>query len=97
MKPRLLFLGIAVSCFAFMGLGAFWLQGKLGLLPWPLCVVQRITFLGVGLTALVAALHGARQALARRIFAAAAGLLALAGLTVALRHVWLTYFPQSMD
>lgn len=80
-----------------MGFGAFWLQGKLGLLPCPLCVVQRIAFLAVGVTALAAAAFGPTQRWAVRFWGALTGLLSLAGLTVAARHVWLTYFPQSMD
>ncbi|HSD61995.1 MAG TPA: disulfide bond formation protein B [Burkholderiales bacterium] len=97
MKPRVLFIAIAVSCFALMGFGAFWLQGKLGLLPCPLCVVQRIAFLGAGLTALAAAALGLTKRWAVRFWAAATGSFALAGLVVALRHVWLTYFPQSIE
>ncbi|HET9702091.1 MAG TPA: disulfide bond formation protein B, partial [Burkholderiales bacterium] len=58
MKPRLIYLFMAVSCFGLMGFGAYWLQGKLGLLPCPLCVVQRIAFLAVGAAALAAAALG---------------------------------------
>ncbi len=97
MKPRAVFLAIAVSCFALMGFGAFWLQGKLGLLPCPLCVAQRIAFLAVGAAALLAAAFGPTRRWAVRFWAALTGLFALAGLTVALRHVWLLHFPQSLD
>jgi disulfide bond formation protein DsbB len=97
MRPRILFLAMAVSSFALMGFGAYWLQGRLGLLPCPLCVVQRIAFLAVGVTALAAAALGPTRRWAVRVWAALTAVFALAGLTVALRHVWLTYFPQSMD
>lgn len=88
---------MAVSCFALMGFGAYWLQGRLGLLPCPLCVAQRIAFLGVGIAALAAAALGPTRRWAVRLWAAATGGFALAGLVVALRHVWLLRFPQSLD
>ncbi|HEX6829097.1 MAG TPA: disulfide bond formation protein B, partial [Burkholderiales bacterium] len=97
LKPRVVFLVIAVSCFGLMGFGAFWLQGKLGLLPCPLCVVQRIAYLAVGLTALAAAVLGPTRRWAVRFWGVLMGGFALAGLVVALRNAWITYFPQSMD
>lgn len=97
MKPRIVFLGMAVSCFALMGFGAYWLQGKLGLLPCPLCVAQRIAFLAVGIVALAAAVVGPTRRWAVRLWSALTSLLSLAGLVVALRHVWVLYFPQSLD
>ena len=97
LKPRLIYLFMAVSCFGLMGFGAYWLQGKLGLLPCPLCVVQRIAFLAVGAAALAAAALGPTSRWAIRFWGALTGLFSLAGLVVAVRHVWLTYFPESME
>lgn len=97
LKPRILFLAVGVSCFVLMGFGAYWLQGRLGLLPCPLCVVQRIAFLAVGVAALAAAAFGPTRRGAVRFWSALTGLFALAGLVVAVRHVWLTYFPESIE
>jgi disulfide bond formation protein DsbB len=97
LKPRIVFLAMAVSCFALMGFGAYWLQGKLGLLPCPLCVAQRIAFLAVGSTALLAVIFGPTGRWAVRFWSTLTGLFSLAGLVVAVRHVWLSYFPQSLD
>jgi protein dithiol:quinone oxidoreductase len=61
--------------------------------PCPLCVLQRAGFLLVGLIAVVAAIHQPRGRAAAG-YSAALALAALAGLGVALRHVWVLYHPK---
>lgn len=93
MRARPVFLLIFLISAGALAAGAIYFQAILELLPCPLCVVQRIAFMGVGLFALLAFLHDPRK-IGRRIYAGATGLFALAGLVVAARHAWLVRHPE---
>jgi len=71
---------------------AMYFQYVAGLAPCPLCILQRVAFIGVGAVALVAALHNPRG-WGRRVYAGVAGVVALTGVGVAARHVWLQNLP----
>jgi disulfide bond formation protein DsbB len=90
-EQRLLFLGIFLACAGLLGAAVF-LQQTQHLLPCPLCVVQRMAYWLVGLTALVAFLHRP-PALGRRIYSALAALFALAGAAVAVHQAWIIRHP----
>lgn len=81
----------AAICAGLMGY-ALYVQYGLGLEPCPLCILQRIAMIVLGVVFLIAALHPA-GVLGRRIYAVLLGLVALAGSGVAGRHVWLTMLP----
>ena len=83
-------LGAAV-CAALMGY-ALYAQHGLGLEPCPLCILQRVAVIVLGVVFLMAAVHPA-GIVGRRIYALLLGLVALAGSGVAGRHVWLTMLP----
>jgi disulfide bond formation protein DsbB len=68
------------------------LQHYQGLEPCPLCVFQRVAVIGVGVMALIAAVHGP-QAWGQRVYAGVMALSAVAGVVVAGRHVWLQHLP----
>ena len=75
---RTLFLAIFILCFALVA-GAFWFQhGPQHQQPCPLCILQRYLYLGIGLVALLASLHGPDR-VGRRIYGALLGLLAALG------------------
>lgn len=90
-NPRWLHLGGALLCLAAM-IGALWLQYGVGLEPCPLCIFQRVAMITTGVIFLVAGLHNPRR-VGRCIYAALAGLAALAGAGVAIRHLWLQQLP----
>ena len=77
-------------------LAGLYLQHGLGIQPCPLCIVQRLAFIAVGISALIAALFAtfslgkSRWALA---FGGLTALLALAGAGVAAWHVWIKKYP----
>lgn len=71
---------------------AYLLQYIGGLEPCPLCIFQRVAMAGVGLFCLIGWMHGP-AALGHRVYAALAGLAALAGAAIAARHVWLMHLP----
>jgi disulfide bond formation protein DsbB len=71
---------------------ALYAQYGLGLEPCPLCILQRIAVLGMGLLFLLALLHDPRRGGAR-IYGVLLGLLAASGIAVAARHLWIQAQP----
>ncbi len=63
------------------------------LAPCPLCIFQRAGVILAGLFFLAAALHNPR-ATGQRIYAGLAGVSALAGGAVSIRHLWLQQLPE---
>lgn len=89
---RLLYLGVFLTCAGSLGF-ALYLQNVEYLLPCPLCVVQRIAYWLVGLTALLAFLHNP-AALGRRLYGGMVAVLALIGAAVAAHHALLIRRPE---
>ena len=81
-------LAIALACLLLLGFGYF-LQFVQGLDPCPLCILQRVAYLGVGVVCLTGFLHGS----AGRVYSALALTCALAGAAIAARQVWLQHLP----
>lgn len=79
------------ACLGLLGFG-YYLQFVEGLAPCPLCLLQRVAFLLLGLVFLVAALH--RPPLpGRRWYAGLIVVVAGMGATIAARHVYLQSLP----
>lgn len=75
---RTLFFAVFILCFGLVA-GAYWFQhGPQQQQPCPLCILQRYLYLGIGLVALLAGVHGP-DLVGRRIYAALIWLLALMG------------------
>ena len=83
--------GFAV-CVGLMAV-ALYLQHVVKLEPCPLCILQRIAVIAIGLALLVGALHNPGIA-GRRVYAGATMLFAIFGTVVAARHVWLQFTPN---
>lgn len=83
-----------IGFLACAGLIAFalYLQYYANLEPCPLCMLQRVAFIALGLVFFAGALHGPRG-FGRRVYAGVASLAALTGVGLAARHVWLQYNP----
>jgi len=92
LTPRRVFAGFALICFALIA-EAMVLQHLKGQAPCPLCVMQRAGFLLFGLVALAGAIHQPRRRGAAG-YAAALALVALTGLGIAARHVWVLHHPK---
>jgi len=71
---------------------ALYAQYVLKLEPCPLCILQRIAVIALGIVFLVAWIHGPAR-LGARIYAILLGLIALAGALVAWRHLWVIAQP----
>jgi len=94
-SPRMLFASIFLICAVALGFGLY-LQAVHNLLACPLCVVQRIAYLGAGGVALAAALHGPVRD-GNLLYAAASFGFSLLGLVVAGRQVWMISRPVFAD
>lgn len=86
-----------VNLAAFAGclvamVAVLWLEHVDGLAPCPLCILQRLGVIGAGIFFLAAGLHNP-GATGQRIYAALAGLSAIGGGAVAIRHIWLQGLP----
>ncbi|QGZ29603.1 disulfide bond formation protein B [Stutzerimonas stutzeri] len=90
-SPRALFLLAFIGCVLMM-IAALYLEHVVGLVPCPLCIVQRICVIGFGLVCLVAALHGPQKT-GRRVYAVLALLFSMAGGATAIRQIWLQNMP----
>ena len=85
------FLGAAV-CAALMG-WALWLQYGLNIDPCPLCSLQRMAVIAMGLVFLIAAIHNPKR-LGAGIYAGLATIIGIFGAVTAMRHVWIQSLPK---
>ncbi len=81
LSPRLILAAIALISFGLLAFAWFLQYGPEKQQPCPLCVLQRYTFIFIGLSALIGAIHP------RRWTAVATGLFALTGIGLATWHV----------
>ncbi len=92
MKTRLIYTAIFSACAGLLGFGLY-LQHVEHLDPCPLCILQRIAFIAIGLTALVAAIHNP-QKIGNTIYAISLTIFAGIGAGIAGWHVWLQHMPR---
>jgi disulfide bond formation protein DsbB len=71
---------------------ALYLQYFVNLEPCPLCMLQRVCFITVGVLFLLAAVHGPKQ-IGTRVYAFFGLLATFTGLGLAIRHVYLQFYP----
>lgn len=90
-SPRRTFLLIFAACTALM-VFALILEHIFNLAPCPLCLTQRALVIFVGITAIIAWLHGP-DTWGTKVYAAVSGFFAVLGIGVAGRHVWLQHLP----
>jgi disulfide bond formation protein DsbB len=89
---RWLYLLGAVTVVA-MFCSALYLQHVLRQDPCPLCMVQRVIYIVIGVLFLLAALHNAKS-LGAKIYSVLIALVALSGVGVASRHIWIQHLPK---
>ena len=89
--PRIWYLLVLLCCAALLGF-ALYIQYVDFLDPCPLCILQRVIFLWIGVVALLAVLHNPRRT-GQRVYAWLVGLGAVAGASIAGRHTWLQNLP----
>jgi len=89
---RIQFLLGALACAALMGY-ALYAQYVLHLEPCPLCIFQRVAVIALGVVFLLGALVGPKSSGGQRAWSLLAVLMALAGIAVAGRHLWIQSLP----
>lgn len=88
---RLMWLGCLLSVIGLMSY-ALYAENVLYLDPCPLCITQRLFYIGIGLFALTG-LMTLRLARVQRVSAVLLGLCAVGGIVTAGRQVWLQHLP----
>ena len=91
-SPRWLYLAGAFVV-AVMFASALYLQYVLRQEPCPLCMVQRVIFIAIGIVFFIAALHNPKR-IAARVYSGLIVLLSLTGVAVASRHIWIQHLPK---
>lgn len=86
-----IFLAVFLICASLLG-AAYYFEYVLFLDPCPLCIMQRIAVLLVGLVGL-SAFFMAKTNVSQKIHSSLMGLSALFGIGVAGRHVWIQSLP----
>lgn len=88
---RVLFLGIFLACSGLMGFGLV-LQHVIHLEPCPLCILQRMAFIAVGVIALAAVVHNPSSR-GEKIYAGLVALISAIGGGIASWQVYLQHLP----
>jgi disulfide bond formation protein DsbB len=88
--PRPILLAVALVSLMLLGV-ALYLQHAMGMLPCPLCVIQRYAFAALAIICLFAA---GRSPRGQRIGTGLGLLTALAGLGTAAYHLWIKAHPD---
>lgn len=91
-SSRLLFSLAFLGCAGIISV-ALYLEHIVGLMPCPLCYVQRVAVILFGITCLLAALHNPPR-LGQRIYAALSALATGLGIAAAGRQIWLQGLPE---
>jgi disulfide bond formation protein DsbB len=94
LKPWMVYTLGAAICAGLIGF-ALYLQYVKGTDPCPLCMLQRIGFIGIGAVCTIAAIHRPGR-IGTVIYGAALMVFATAGGAVAARQVWLQSLPKNM-
>lgn len=93
---RALYVGVVLAALVLVG-AALFMQHVVGLNPCPLCIFQRIAFLGIAVAAALAAWRAPHRAgRAALPFAVAALLFGLVGAGIAAWHVRLLQAPEAL-
>ena len=88
---KLNLMGAAV-CFLLFGYALFAEQVQ-GFAPCPLCILQRVAVVGMGLVFLLAAIHNPAGWF-RHAYSVLCGAVAMSGAGVAVRHLWIQAQPE---
>ena len=81
-----------LACAGMLAFG-YYLQFVVGLEPCPLCIIQRLLLFAVGVAFLIAAIHHPEGHVGAGLYGGAIALIAVLGVAVAGRHVWLQHLP----
>jgi len=93
MNVRLIHLITLLTCTTLLVM-AYYIEIALGIVPCPLCMLQRICFILIAMISLVALIHMPRNPGARRIYGIVNIFFASFGSMLAIRQLWLQHSPE---
>lgn len=79
-------------CVSAISFAVLYLQNVLYLDPCPLCIIDRVLIISMGVVFLLAALHNPGR-IGQRVYGIINLLLVIPAMVVAGRHIWLQYLP----
>lgn len=88
----LAFIGLVI-CIAAMLFAVLYLENTLYLDPCPLCILDRVVIIALGVIFFIACLHGPRT-IFTKIYGLLCILLSFIGIALASRHIWLQNLPK---
>jgi len=88
----LAFLGLVI-CVGSMLFAVHYLEGKLYLDPCPLCILDRVVIISLGVLFFVALVHGPRT-IFTKVYGVLCIVLSAIGIGLASRHIWLQNLPK---
>lgn len=91
LQPRAWFLFIALACAAMLS-WALYKQHMDFVDPCPLCILQRVAFMWIGVLGLLAAIHGPGKT-GQWVYGILLAVGGVVGMVLAGRHVWLQSLP----
>src|SRR5262249_34465045 len=94
LSNRWIYLFACLICAILLTVG-YYLQYAKDVSPCPLCMLQRLAFMGCGVIFLLAALHNPKSRLFQRFYGSLALLFVAAGIALALRHIWMQKHPDN--
>ena len=84
-----------ISVISLLLLGyAYWLEYFQNLDPCPLCIFQRVIYVGLFILGVTSALHNPPRGLVRYIYGFLGGIFSFIGILISGRHVWLQSLPS---
>jgi disulfide bond formation protein DsbB len=89
---RVTHVAIIALVIAAIAFAVYYLEGVLYLAPCPLCTVDRGLFLLIALISLISVIHNTRG-LFLWIYTSLSSVVALLGIAVGIRHIWLQNLP----
>ena len=92
LTPRHFFAAGFLGCAGLLAF-ALYLQHYEYQNPCPLCILQRIAFIAIGIVCLIGAIHGPRR-VGAWVYSGLIFIAAALGISVAARHVWLQHLPK---
>jgi len=92
LSSRSIFFMGFLTCASMLGIAGYF-QFVDHLEPCPLCILQRVFTLFVGIILLLAVVHNAKG-WGAKVYGSLAGLFALLGAGISMRHVWLQNLPE---
>lgn len=90
---RYFYITLCLICSTLLVAG-FYLQYIVGLEPCPLCILQRLAYLLIGLLSLLAFIHNPEEVYTKLIYKGLVFIISCCGVGIASRQTWLQYLPE---